>query len=481
LKIVVIGTGLSALSAILGIQSLNKNVEIMVIEAGNTEVEKSKEFEKRTILETKSRKNNKSYKTNEDDIPSNLIIGGWSNYWGATFLPWEKKTLESIFGKISFDKYYEIIGKFVGYQASIDKLAEDYPIYGQFYESGEISDIARHLLQKQEKINSFQHSDFMIGRSRLAINKLSLNPKNGCNQCGKCLIGCGYGHIFNSYKNLLTLKQITIVTNTKVEKIIDGEKVSLVVKRNDGFEYVIDSINLLIIASGPINTGKIILNSDNFEKLFTKETPMLIIPSIYFGIKRMKETSENQITLSELFIQEKNDKGALNSAGQAYSLNRQLQQLAKKYEILKILPKFIKSRILIIMYFVRSSEESLIEISDSLEPINKYMNPYTKETYIKEYRRIKRFLRKYSVITFFFKNLIQPRGKSYHYAGLYTVSGGKLVGIVDIDGKIRIEKYNRVRIVDSSALIEPAPGPISFTVMANSYRITSELDLRDFY
>jgi hypothetical protein len=194
----------------------------------------------------------------------------------------------------------------------------------------------------------------------------------------------------------------------------------------------------------------------------------------------MKETSENQITLSELFIQEKNDKGALNSAGQVYSLNRQLQQLANKYEILKILPKFIKSRILIIMFFVRSSEECLIEVSNSLDQINKYMNPYTKETFIKEYRKIKRFLRQYSVITFFLKSLIQQRGKSYHYAGLYTVSNGKLVNIVDIDGKIRIEKYKRVRIVDSSALIEPAPGPISFTVMANSYRITSELDLRDF-
>lgn len=474
----VIGSGLSALSAILGIQSLNKDVEITVIEAGDAVKQEDQKFEKKILLETKSRKNKNDI---IEEIPSNLIVGGWSNYWGATFLPWEKKTLESIFGKISFDKYYEKIGKVVGYQASIDKLAKDYTIYGHFYKRGEISDIAKQLLRKQEKISSSKQVEFVIGKSRLAINRLSFNSKNGCNQCGKCLIGCSYDHIFNSYKKLLTLKQVTIETNLKVEKIIEEEKVSLIVRRSDGHKYKIESINLLLIASGPINTGKILLNSFNFERIFTKETPMLIIPSLYLGTKRLKESREGQITLSELFIQEKNDKGIINSAGQAYSFNSQLQQMVKKYAILKILPKFMKSRILLIMYFVKSSEESLIEISNSPDQINKSSSQYTKKIFIKEYKKIRRFLRKFSVITFFSRSLIQQKGKSYHYAGLYTVSGGKIIGIVDTDGKIRIEKNKRVRIVDSSAIIEPAPGPISFTIMANSYRIASGLDMRDFY
>ncbi len=89
-------------------------------------------------------------------------------------------------------------------------------------------------------------------------------------------------------------------------------------------------------------------------------------------------------------------------------------------------------------------------------------------------------LRKMKIHPVISKLLLQKVGASYHFATIKTANkSGDHEGIVDTNGVIKNwintkKDFSSIRLIDSSALPGIEPGPITLTVMANAFRITSK-------
>jgi hypothetical protein len=478
LIVAIIGTGPSGEAALFSMLNRIEVEEIYVIDAGNNKngespkssTKKSKIFSKPIFQNSRNLKNSMNL-----DIPSNLDIGGWSNIWGATFLPWSQSALINRFKNSEMNKHYESIGKIVQYQGEVDNLSACYKLFGQTTARSNVSPIAEFIL---EKTNNKFEEQFVLGKSRLAVKKLADESSEGCIQCGRCLTGCEYNHIYQSNKILeknKRNKKIKIFYNCFVTKVYQNHKASIEYLSNNTQIEFLHNLDVVIIATGVIRTGKIIQDSFSFPNIYTKETPMVFLPGVYLGKHKLKESNNKFMSFSELFVQAKENMEGVESAGQIYSLNDQIQKMKIPFMLRVLIPKIIKKRIIIIMFFVKARNTGYIDLSTSTKPYQSFK--YRKDVFMDEYQKIKKYFKLAGIKLFFNKKFIQPMGSSYHYAGLFVKNGGKFKSIVDVDGRILESKTNRIIIADASSLGSPEPGPITFTIMANSLRICSGLDL----
>jgi hypothetical protein len=479
LRVGVVGTGPSAFGALVALKKLNGEVSIDLFDAatGVTKNPKSDtkgiSFQKDYLIDSSNESN--SYRLNKNFSVPFFSKGGWSNYWGTTFLPWTQKDIELMgYDHKEFVSAYTEIAKNISIIGSKNSENEFYPTYSHLFPSAEKSRIVLQLLENHKaQVRRTTEPSFHFFESRLGVSPLSTEPSLGCVQCGFCLAGCPFGHIFNAYDEILKLdlKNLNQRFSTRIDSITSFEgKVSLHSESDSFHNY-----DFVFIAAGVIQSSLILSNSVPLGKSFTLETPMTLIPSFYF--RRLANSSNPLnplgITLSEMFVSHFSANGNCIGAGQIYPLNSELK--SKLGSLGKWVPNFLSKRILITMYFFESNMKNHIEITTAGQ-----VGHYTKRQKFKHRKMFQKYLVqlfRLGFISFPVNIFMRKKGNSYHFGGLFEYSSANVLSrVVENDGTLRSE-YNlpRVYCVDSSSLVEPRPGPLTYSLMANAYRITKNV------
>ena len=479
LRVGVVGSGPTAFAALVALKKLGSEVSIDLFDAATGSITNPKitaqqiSLQKQYLIDS-SNKLSSFQLTKKFGVPF-FSKGGWSNYWGTTFLPWTQRDIELMgYDYKEFASAYTEVAKNIAIQGSKDSEISFYPNYTQYVQSGQKSRIAQQILENHKRqIKRDSHSGYQFFESRLGVSQLNTNSSLGCIQCGSCLAGCPYGHIFNAYNEILklNLRNLNEIFGTKITSITySGEKISLHSgsKSFHDFDYV-------FVAAGVIQTALILSNSIPIKKLSTLETPMTLIPSFYFRkfTKNPEVLNSRAITLSEIFVSKISPKGNCTGSGQIYSMNPELR--SKLGVLGKWIPDSLARRILITMYFFEPNRNNRIEIQNAAQ-LPRYTNKQ-KYQHRRSFREYRLKLLELGFVSFPINIFMRKKGDSYHFGGLFEQSStGVPNRVVDNDGNLKKEfNLPNVYCVDASSLCEPRPGPITYSLMANAFRITNKV------
>ena len=219
MKLLVIGTGPAGFSVLnyLVNEKKIKNLSITIIDKGNAP-NRPKPLNGQEINEYydsiyKKLKSKRKFtfpppKTQfSEQIPKYLVgrkpiifnssvIGGLSNYWGATLLPFTENEFEEWpFSLKDVSKHYKKVSEIVKISGTRDGLNE---YFLNDYVSNPPLDIPKQLIELNEVIKNSNHDQnykILSGTNRCAV-ETNLENKNGCIYCGECMNGCVNNSIY---------------------------------------------------------------------------------------------------------------------------------------------------------------------------------------------------------------------------------------------------------------------------------------------
>jgi hypothetical protein len=175
-RIAVVGGGLSGFAGVRGLIDSSLTCEITIFDHPNTV--KMVEIDQDINLAKSHVQNGEmdailhsSGENPVNHLPSSKIMGGWSNYWGATVMPWNESAISAAnIDVISLHESYNAIGELLEYQAKEDSLRSIFPLFGKYTQRGAISPIASTLLDRFE---SCWRTQFGFRKGMHAMRKMS--------------------------------------------------------------------------------------------------------------------------------------------------------------------------------------------------------------------------------------------------------------------------------------------------------------------
>ena len=493
--IYVIGSGPAAISALMACVELHQ--EVTVLDIGYTP---DSPFSQLAIPP----KTNKSFplktthgydypywhtpaQTYAVQNPSNVLSshakGGFSSVWGAGLLPWAKEEFDSWPVRYeAFIPWYEKLSNFLPMAAENDHLAEHFPLFhantSKLNASSQFETFFKIISTHQQILS---RKGINAGKSRLAVSQYPLP----CVYCGECIDGCPHHLIYSSAHTLDQLKNSALVhyhAGFKVEKLkaksgrIEIEALDLVENKMSHFEA-----EKVFLACGALQTTIIMMRSLGLyeQAVELKDSQYFLFPILGHASDQILE--EEIFTLSQAFLEIINEeilpfrvhvslygyssflrdfvygkmgplKGVLNPL-----LNWGLRRafIGQGY-----LPSSHSNSISLWMKKGEKDEISIhptqkVDVKPPIYQILKYLNSFRRQTGI---RSIMPLLN------------IAPVGKSFHLGASFPMKE-KPESVVDTNALGESPALPHVHLVDSSILPEIQSGPITYTMMANAYRI----------
>lgn len=402
---------------------------------------------------------------------SSFARGGLSLVWGATMLPYCKEdTALWPFDISTLDELFRELSKVVPITGASDGLSE---IYGNFYSRRGIfpSDRIIRILESFTRIAS---TEIQVGLSRLAVETGTHNV-SGCVYCNKCISGCPSNLIWNTKDLNFHAKYLKLrVTN------LNESSSGIGIKAVDlqGNPYTLNDFEKVFLAAGPLESFRILASSSIVsDTSILKDSATFFLPLL--ALPKLGKSHQNSFGLSQLFIRFNKNESSPATQYQLYEYSEDLIVRAKKVlPFGKIIPnsllRFFLKRMLVAIGYLDGEyspsiqmclleDGSLLSALDSTGKSFKERNQYVKLA-------IKRFSNhawKCGLLPIPFLTQIAVPGEGVHF-GSWLPMGDK----ADLLGR-PIGSQN-IHVVDSSVLPSIAPGPITFTVMANAMRIAKE-------
>tara|TARA_B100001939_G_scaffold160889_2_gene138876 strand:- start:3664 stop:5121 length:1458 start_codon:yes stop_codon:yes gene_type:complete len=475
-KILIIGSGPSALSACIRLLR-EENIQIYLLDGKDLlNIENSGCIYSLIHEGSQSRykklfKNNldNSFKTTYKNAPKpSLQFGGYSTVWGGAINILEKE----------YEEYWSVLKKDINSLIpnfeNIMEISSNSDKY-LHYQTQELPIVEREkkLLGRLKKINNQKlSSDF----SSIAMS--TRIDTNICQECGEYIWSCRPYSAWSSnslIKKLIETEKIIYLKNTSIYKIeenfTDG---TCIVYTGKHKKYELE-FNKVFVGAGAIGSSKIVLNSfEDISKIEIQTNDLISIPLINLSKKDKKLH-----TFTDLYIKYKDNKSNLFSQYYGYSEN-----LLKLSENAIPLVKYIKNLLKPILRYSGGIFLYLDQNNSSSFVIEKEMGNLV----IKGGRNPKKRNLLPSIFSFFLillraRIICLPFGKwrkygtSNHFGAQFSFSNEKIkhnkLNIAS-DSQGRIKKMKNVHFIDSSVLPVLAPGPITFIVMLNAYRITEE-------
>lgn len=407
-------------------------------------------------------------------MKSSFTAGGLSEVWGATLLPYQKETI-SAWGLQWPDfiaAYKKILRKipYSTYQINPKSVFEDFGNPKKL-EINAMFNSALNIETDRKKIE--------FGASRLAV-RVSDNESPGCYFCNRCLEGCSSGHIWSAAQESpeKSLSEVKIKSGIRVIKIEERSReifIHAVTSSNELIE--IGPYSKVFLACGPIETFRILSTSELLSRETNlQDSPTFFFPLLFLG-KRIEYT-ERGVALSQAYchIQGAQDKSEYHFQFYAHSemlLERMLTSIPLARFFPKELFERLTRRIVICIGYRQSGKDT--EITLTRDPDD---NLKCKDSYQISRFKLKSDLRKrlflHSLYLWRAQFLFPGLGIKVGAAGEGVHYGANLKQDIDLTKQGRLIGSKAVYVVDSSSLQSIAAGPITLTIMANSYRITKE-------
>ena len=397
--------------------------------------------------------------------------GGLSLVWGATMLPYCKEdTACWPFDITTLENRFLELSKQIPITGAKDGLSST---YGDIYSRRGILPSGRvvRILENAEKIKI---PGVQIGLSRLAV-ETGTHDVDGCVYCNKCITGCPSNFIWNT-KDLnfdAILLKLRVIKLKELTSGIDIEAVDL-----HGKTHTLNSFEKVFLAAGPLESFRILATSKIVDDIgILKDSATFFLPLL--ALPKLGKLHQNSFGLSQLFIRLNKNESNTASQYQLYEYSEDLIVRAKKALTFgslipnSILRFFLKRMIVAIGYLDGANSPSiqmhLLEdgsLLSTLEITGKSFNERNQSVKL-AIKRLSIYVRKCGLLPIPFLTQIAVPGEGVHF-GSWLPMGDKS----DLLGRPIGSK--NIHVVDSSVLPTIAPGPITFTVMANAMRIAEE-------
>jgi hypothetical protein len=397
--------------------------------------------------------------------------GGLSLVWGATMLPYSKEDTEDWpFDISTLENEFRILSEEIPITGVTDPLSA---AYGDFYSRRGIL-ISKRVLKFLENCNESMDPEVIVGLSRLAV-ETGKPEGRGCIYCNKCISGCPFNYIWSSKEPIDGAKylklRVTNLTENSVGVSIEGTDIT-------GKSQSLNSFEKVFLACGSLESFRILANSKIVGRAgvlkdsATFFVPMLVLPKI-------RSKLENSFGLSQLFIRLNKNQAHSASQFQVYEYSEDLIARAKKAIPLGgLIPntilRFFLKRMMVAIGYLDGKDSPKIQMNylenggvfNQLETFEESEVNHKRKIRL-SVKRLSKFSLKHGLLPLPFLTQIALPGEGVHF-GSWLPMGEKS----DLLG--RPSGSQNIHVVDSSVLPSIAPGPITFTVMANAARIARE-------
>ncbi len=251
----------------------------------------------------------------------------------------------------------------------------------------------------------------------------------------------------------------------------------------EGSEDEIKGVQLYL-ALGSLSTARLVLESANATNhpLKVLDNQMFLFP--FFSFKKCKEASmEKGVTLTQVFLELYQESlGSHLIHFQSYAMSdvivKALERMVPRFLLRsRFFKEEILSRISIMQGFLHSDDSAGATLI-----LKRTSNSTQLQVEGRKSKKVQRHIRKILFYIFrksrFLGGMIIPGfaikgrpGGSHHVGGILPMAKDPGHFQCDLNGKLY--GYSRVQVVDASALPSLPASTITFTVMANAYRVGS--------
>lgn len=397
-------------------------------------------------------------------------LGGLTNYWGGTALPFTDNELSSwnLTRKV-LNPYYKEISEKIGISAKNDKLDE---YFGENFATNP----PFFLTKIFEKLDSSVNSSSSEGQFRVVsgTNRVTLqtqeNHKNTCVYCGECLAGCFKDSIFSTrpaVENFLKLPNVKKIAG-KVTRV----ETSKVFVKSDKQTETFSGFSKIFLGAGCPNSTEIVLRSTGLKKSEAmQDNAVYVFPIFYFGKLGYSPVSEPYLSLCNLIFgfvpKTENFK---YSQAQIYSNFDYMWRYNIPEGIWKKIQSLVsysRARLFWGRLYVCGAESQSYEcelFDDKIKFSVSSKNP--KSSIAELMKSVRRTVNKNGFYVPPVKPLLQKTNS--HYASTFPYKGE----ILDVSENAEFMKD--VFLCDSSVFPDLPAVSLTFTIMANACRITTE-------
>lgn len=426
----------------------------------------------------------------EVDIKASYARGGFSNVWGSAVLPYRDEDIsEWPIRAQALEDAYRAVLTWMPFSACHDDLEQLFPLFSNGDSNLPLSRQATALLADLNRNKqNLNHSGLFFGASRLAVNSTNDVDSQGCVSCGLCMYGCPHRLIYSSDLTIEVLKAnpnfqyrpgLTVRTVSE-----SGPTVSLqgVDSTGDTFQLTAERV---FLAAGVLETTSILLRS-----LQRYESPVTLKDSQYFllPVLRWKGTTdvatERLHTLAQLFLEIVDPSLSPYTVHlQTYTYNELFRErivaAAGPAKALIPIEPFV-GRLLLFQGYLHSAHSPSISATlhssngNDVLKLAAVPNPEAHTTMRKLIKKLMGMARWTGLVPLF--PLLQPGqpGRGFHAGGSFPMSNKPGPAETDLFG--RPMGMQRVHAVDATIFPTIPATTITFTVMANAFRIGSLLE-----
>lgn len=406
-----------------------------------------------------------------------FACGGLSSVWGAYVAPYNECDLSQWpITASELNPYYQMISDFIPFQ--------------HFFQQSEQSSILFQHMQK----NSVQlrQSGLSFQLPNLAVTFNGTFNKKACLYCGNCQHGCPNQLIYSSsdtLQELLLHPNFSYQPNCVVEKIVDHQThISILAHELHNINHKMTVFGKkAFLAAGSIISTHILLNSLDLvqHSVFLKDSQHFMLPCILKkGAQAVQK--EKLHTLTQLLLRINNNLISKNTMHlQVYTyMDHYLAQLQSTFKIAypllkSLIPHFLNRFILIQGYF-HSNESSYCETT--LLPDRKTLQ-LKQHIHLHSRQQMNQLvfylLKKHRLLGFFPIPGMAKLSKilsANHYGGSFPMQAHpQSKTTTDLLG--RPYGMSNLHVVDATVFPTIPAQSITFTVMANAYRIATECPL----
>ena len=424
---------------------------------------------------------------------SSLALGGFSNVWGASLLPYRDEDIKSWpIGISDLAEHYSAVLSFMDMSARNDDLAALFPLYQADPRSLDLSPQAVAFLKDLGKNRETLRSRGMhFGASRLAVCPGFEGERHGCAYCGLCMYGCPYELIYNTAFTLERLRQesgFTYIPNVIVERVHET-KAGVTIEAQDRLtqEKVSYKADRVLLGCGTLATTRIVLDSmqayDRSLELF--DSQYFLFPFVRYR-RDGRPRADRLHTLAQLFLE------ILDPAISPYTVHLQIythndlylqamkNTFGPMYYLMKPFVNAAVDRMFVFQGYLHSDHSPSIKLTlerpTGGKPGRMILEPQPKSVPSKDI--IRRIVKKVGgakkcmrAMPLGFMLEVAPAGRGFHSGGAIPMRREPKEFESDILG--RPCQFERVHLIDSTTFPSIPATTITFTVMANAHRIAT--------
>jgi choline dehydrogenase-like flavoprotein len=420
---------------------------------------------------------------------TSLARGGLSNVWGSAVMPFRLSDLADwpAVTRDALGAAYGGVFEFMPLAATEDDLAQTFPLYINRPQAFTPSSQAKALLDRMHQHRDRLHErGITFGRSRLAVQASGGPNGLDCVYCGMCMYGCPRDLIYKSshtLDDLVRAGHVTYVPDVVVDQLSeDGTTVHIQVHHRTSGQHGPLEADRVFVACGGFGTARLMLNS-----LSARGATLKMGDSQYFLLPVMAVKGERGVsrarlhTLAQIFIElEDQELSSYPVHLQLYTYNDLYANAMRAmfgpvYPLVSPPATVMLNRLMVIQGYLHSNVSSTASVT--LENGKLIARRKENPGAVRSVKAITKMLRRnrrslgFSPITPMLK--IGDHGQGAHIGGTFPMRD--IPGPFESDVLGRPYGAQRVHLVDGSVLPSIPATTVTLSIMANAYRIASEV------